>query len=326
MNQDEIKLLSNEMAELAIQYNYSHKIFKNNKKSHKHMSKFYVFLIEKALKKGCIETFYMKDKLYAFFIRINFKHPMNEQIVNSINTSYRLRSPKAKKWWIRIVKRELQKCPRGTNLHVGPKFLKHKKLFNKFGFHMDAVQILGDVKKSLRIIESKDLKTHKNITIRKLTNPKWALPIAKVVIKEFKKRPWHCRFAAYDSCQKHFAKRYRDYANNRNSKEHKDTSCWVVLKDNKPLGIFSTVIREDGLMGKVAGLDFGFDESLQGKGIGLLAYREIFRWLDKKKVKPYQGFTSNPAVLHMARVLDRETINWHFRKGNPHYSETHFNI
>ncbi len=319
-----------DFAQLALKTQYNTPHLKRGAKALKHLSQLYSWLIPTAEKKGKVLTYYESGNLKAYYLRINSINPMNQQKGTNIHTNFDPSSKKAKAWWAKTVKAELKKCPYNSLLHLGGYHLKEEKLFNSLGFHKDGIQLVGNVNKAIKAVQKRDLQKikrqlrEKGYRIRKMTEEKWATPLAKVVVDEFKKRPWHCRFAAHDEFKKNLAKRLKEYAKNPNSKANRTSYVWVVLKGNKPLGDFSTTIFDNGLSGKMGGMGFELGEELQGIGLGLVAYETIFKWHQKKGVKRFQGFTSNPAVLHLAREFGRVPVGFHFRKGKPHYPSEHF--
>ena len=321
-----------DFAQLALKTQYNNPHLKRGPQALKQLTELYGWLIPTALKKGKVLTYYEDKKLLGYFLRINSVNPMNKQKGTNVHTNFDLSSKKATALWKKIIKYELSKCPTRSLLHLGQYHLKEEKLFNSLGFHVDSVQLIGNVAKALKEVQKRDLTKvkkqmrEKGYRIRKLSNPDWASPLAKAVVEEFKKRPWHCRFAAYDEFQKVLADRLRAYAKNPKAKANRTSNVWVVLKGNRPLGDFSTTIFDTGLSGKMGGMGFEFGEELQGMGLGLIAYETIFKWHQKKGIKRFQGFTSNPAVLHLARKFGRKPVGWHFRKGKPHYPSSHFKI
>jgi len=321
-----------DFANLALKTQYNDPHFNKGSKGLKHLEKFFSWLVPRAKETGTVKTFYFDGKLQAYFLRLNTVNPMNKKKGTNIHSTYNPRSQKALRWWKKTLREELKKCPVQALFHMSNFHMSHQKFINTLGFHIDCVQIIGQLNYSILQLQRRDLQKYKDglrkrgLKIRKLTNEKWAAPLANVVVEEFKKRPWHCRFAAHDEYKKVLAKRFRDYAKAPYSKAHKNSNVWVVLKGNKPLGTFSSTVFEDGLLGKMGGMGFELGEELQGIGLGLIAYETMFKWLKKKDVKRYQGYSSNPAVLYLAREFKRRPAGWHFRKGKPHYPASHFKI
>lgn len=327
-----IEKFAKDISLLALDTHYREQNFQKGRKALNYLQGYFKGRIEEAKKDGSFETYYEGKNLLGYFIRVNYLSPYNFQQGVSLNGSYSPNSKKAKRWWRKTLKRELPKCPRGSLLHLGNFHLEDEDLIKSLGFYRDCVQIEGNVYSSLKILRKRNLLIIKKrikengLVIRKLTDEKLAKSLAEIVVEEFKKRPWHCRFMAYDEFKKPLAKKFRSYAKNPYKKEFRDTNVWVVLRGKKPLGTFSVVIFESGLHGRRSGLGFELSEELQGIGLGLLAYEKMFEWLRKRGVKAYQGYTSNPAVLHMAREFKRVPIGWHFRKGRPHYPAEHFDL
>jgi hypothetical protein len=90
---------------------------------------------------------------------------------------------------------------------------------------------------------------------------------------------------------------------------------WVLTRRGDPAGFFSFVPCESASWGRFGSLDLLLTAPLRGRGLARVAYAHMLERMRDRGVVALRGGTSQPGVLHLARVMKRPTVAWVIKAG-----------
>ena len=87
-------------------------------------------------------------------------------------------------------------------------------------------------------------------------------------------------------------------------------TSFVVLRGDDVVGEGGFDLRDDALLGTVGGLSICLAPDVRGHGIGQAIYARLFERMLACDVRVIVGRTANPAILHLAKRMQREVRGW----------------
>jgi hypothetical protein len=123
----------------------------------------------------------------------------------------------------------------------------------------------------------------------------------------FTESPEYCWFGATTP---HLARRRQELTNGTLPALRR-----VVLERGQVVGFFSSTLSDRPGWGRVGGMEMVLAPAVQRRGIAKTAYRLILDWLVTNRATGFRGGTSQPAVMHLGRLMGRVPIDTHHRRG-----------
>lgn len=99
----------------------------------------------------------------------------------------------------------------------------------------------------------------------------------------------------------------------------------VFVRGDRVVGWYSFAPAEDVQWGPSGGMGIVLGPDARGRGLLRAIYADTARRLDALGVPAFRGGTSQPAVLHLSRLLGRRTIGVHVR-GAHSFGLAHFGL
>jgi hypothetical protein len=188
------------------------------------------------------------------------------------------------------------------------------------GYGVSARLMMGKTKDVLDSLSELDVRrrlAEAGLTVRDAT----AADVAEMVqlnVEVFTEFPEHCWFGAHDEYVRRLRSELETTIDGSAPPRVFDANGVVA-------GWYSYEPARDVQWGASGGMGIVFGERARGRGLLRVAYRDIASRLDGLSVPAYRGGTSQPAVLHLARVFDRRTIGVHVR-GQHFFGVDHFDL
>jgi len=108
----------------------------------------------------------------------------------------------------------------------------------------------------------------------------------------------------------------------------KREDCSLYILKNKRgtvKGYFGFYTHMHPVFGPLAGPEFVFDKSIQGKGLSTMAYKILLEDMVKAKVKFLSGHTSQIGVFKNAKSMGRVPVNFALRHSPGYFGKKYFN-
>ncbi len=102
-----------------------------------------------------------------------------------------------------------------------------------------------------------------------------------------------------------------------------DRGHHAILDGANVIGHLGVDVRDDPAWGRTAGLDLVLLPEHRGRGLARWLYREALDVMISEGAVLMKGGTAQPAVLHLARELERPWIGFNIRRGT-HFPPEHF--
>ena len=96
-----------------------------------------------------------------------------------------------------------------------------------------------------------------------------------------------------------------------------------VYLEGQYVGHASATVQRHGLFGELAGMSFGLDPRARGRGLLRPMYRHLLEAALEHGADCFRGGTSQPPVLHLAKVMGRTPQAWLMRRSVP-FTPDHF--
>jgi len=282
------------------------------------LKKFTHSCIKASMINGICEPFYSKGKLKAFLligkVHLGPKIPMYWGFIETDG------SKEADQWVLKKMKEHLSFFTTDTMLEL-PYYLHHllKPLY-KAGFFIDSVRTVGNSKSaSQRLLESgKHLKARaQGLSFQPLKTLAELKHIQIIQKEEFRRNPQYGWFVGSDAWLK------QSLESRKADLKNPEACQYVIKKGSQTLGYFGYSLYP-GLNGPMAGTEFIFHRSLQGRGLSYVGYKILLEHMIKNDVAFFSGNTSQLPILKAARLMGRVPLFYMIRAGKSHFDLDHF--
>lgn len=130
-----------------------------------------------------------------------------------------------------------------------------------------------------------------------LTDPEDIPGISELRLEVFTDEPDRCWFYRNPGVKEKFEAFTRDRITNGRQ--------WKITASEKIVGFFGYGLIDRNYFGREVAMDFAVHRSLHGLGIGRLAYEIMLDQMLVDDVTYFSGSTANPAVIHLAQIMQR---------------------
>jgi len=144
------------------------------------------------------------------------------------------------------------------------------------------------------------------LTLQALKDPQDIPMISQLRQKVFSDEPERCWFYLNPGVAEVFDRMTLDRLNSGRQ--------WIFKRGQDILGFFGYGLQANGYHGRRADIDFAVDQSLHGQGLGRWAYQIMLEKMLKDEVDYFSGSTTNPAVIHLAGIMQRPFLHFELRR------------
>ena len=200
-------------------------------------------------------------------------------------------------------------------IHLGRAYRPLLGRLQGMGLGLDAIVVIGEVGPSLdRLVAATnpppDL-NHLGLSFKRLSSAQEVDAVIELKRLVFSAQPEFCFFGAWPS---YLACERGALLEGIGSSD----PAWLIVRGGDILGYFSAHLsQEPPFWGSRAGLDVILHPSIQGQGIIKTIYRTLLGELRDRGVRHFIGGTSQPSVLGLSKIMERETLEYIVR---PHAS------
>ncbi len=208
-----------------------------------------------------------------------------------------------------------------TDLMMDPRHTALLPDLEARGFGLTSALLVGQVAPALdRLVARYDPPSdlaHLGLTLRPVTTPADVDALVALKRRVFAEVPDHCWFYLNPG----FAEAEREGL----LADLGGGAYWLVARpDGAVVGTFGASFQLDGVLwGPCAGVDLALDPSVRGQGVVKTAYRLLLEAAAAHGCVAFKGGTSQPAVMHLSRVMGREPHALELRRA-PKFPRQHF--
>jgi hypothetical protein len=247
----------------------------------------------------------VRDKSFGKWVGLE-KH-------QTLNIAVDLDSTRARAWICETLE-QIKKDEVGTQFRLvlpGTQ-MKLKERLERQGWRLEDSYLVGDTPVALRklsthLAQKSGLEIPEGLEICELSSANEIRQIIALKRKVFRRQPEYCWFGSYKKYLKSEQKELEDFL--KLPKKARSKKAKVLLLRNqkgKVLGFGSVFFyKADRLFRRVGGLDYCFDASLQGKGLGSQVFLELLKAMRSQRVPLFTGYTSNPAIKRLGAITQR---------------------
>jgi hypothetical protein len=187
-----------------------------------------------------------------------------------------------------------------------------QKSLKSAGWSLEDTYLVGDTsvaleKLSTHLTKRGEIALPRNLKICDLQSPEEIDQILRLKRKVFRLQPEYCWFGSYPKYLESEREELENFLKLPHRKR-KSKARVLVLKNQKGrlLGFGSVFFyKADKLFRRCGGMDYCFDASVQGQGLGSLVFCELLKSLKAQRVPLFTGYTSNPAIRRLGVITGR---------------------
>jgi hypothetical protein len=259
-------------------------------------------------------SLWKNSKLEAAIVRDkNFSKWVELRSHETLTLALDMKSARARSWVRATLARILKVEPKKKfRVVLSGDQIELQTSLEKRGLTLEDRYLVGDtapafvrLREHLNTRRSLDLPA--GIRICDLTSLDEARQIIRLKRKVFRLQPEYCWFGMFPEYLKSEHEELREFLKLRGNRRHARAKV-LVLKNSKGkvLGFGSVFFyKADKLFRRCGGMDYCFDRSLQGQGLGTLVFYELLKALRERRVPIFTGHTSNPAVRRLGVITQR---------------------
>ena len=313
----ELRSLAKEIANFVLHRLRKHQAFVEKKSSSSELQKQYYQILNEATKSGVIETFYSSSKklMAVLIIHSNKTGPLRVPSIDCL-VEFNTRSIQAKKWVFAKLLENKNLLNENFCLFLDSHYKSTLKDLLKLGLYVDLKVTVGNPKVALAALKKKytlpnDL-SHLGLSVEPLKNKSQAKKIVEIFSSELK----------HNSAYRWF-KGNKKYLNQRlkqliKSIHNPNCFSFVIKKGRTVVGYFYVDInKKDPIFKSRSNTEFIFDKSIQGMGISKWAYSFLLKIMVQNRIKTFIGGTNQLSILHLNKVMKRQSFAFVVRKGKP---------
>lgn len=200
-------------------------------------------------------------------------------------------------------------------IHLGHAYGPLLARLQGLGLGLEAIVVIGEVKASLeRLMAALDPPsdlTHLGLSLKSLSTAQEVDAVIELKRLVFSAHPESCFFGAWPS---YLACEREALLEGLRSTD----PTWLIVRGGDVLGYFSAHLsQKPPFWGSRAGLDVILHPSIQGQGIIKTVYRHLLSELAARGVQAFIGGTSQPSVMGLSKIMEREILEYIVR---PHAS------
>lgn len=198
----------------------------------------------------------------------------------------------------------------------------YRNLFAKLtslGLGIDSVILVGDTAAACSALPDPGPRLEKlGLTVRDLEEADIdaVVELEKVVNSE---TPQFCWFGASEA----YLEQERERLCHHREDGSIDIRNVIVDATNKIVGYFGASVEDTPNWGRCGGMVFVLTRQLQGKGLARALYSIVLQQMLERNVVRFKGGTSQPGVMKLAKLMNREPTAWVFRRSTP-FPASHF--
>jgi hypothetical protein len=247
----------------------------------------------------------------ALVVRGDVEDPWSGGTVHRVLLAQDRRSPRARRWLGDVLAELLADPPPGLELSLAAADREHLALVDDDVAHVHCAILAGRVHAARRGLGPVDVAgrlAEEGLALRRLR-------AADVDTVLGWKRSWftaHPEFGSHCASPAYLEAERAEMAEELAAAEH---DLWVLTRRGKPSGFFSFVPCESASWGRFGSLDLMLTAPLRGRGLARVAYAHMLERMRARGVVALRGGTSQPGVLHLARVMKRPTVAWVIKDG-----------
>lgn len=262
-------------------------------------------------------------KLIAFYSAFKIKKNFFGYSQQMLDVQRRRSSPIALQWLEKQIQKNKDFYNDRTEVFVSVNDKDLIKLFLQYGFNIDSVLQLGEVKSCYQNLMHK-LNPPKDfsawgLTVSRLRTRAEALAALKIEKREFSRNP---QFGWFIGLPVVIRKRKKKLLKRLGA----DGRYVLKNKKGKVVGFFSCEAGFQERFGTKAGLGLILSEEFQGKGLLKVIYRYILERLKKKNVRVFIGGTSQIPVMKLAKTMGRLNTVYILRYSKGYFPPEYFGL
>jgi hypothetical protein len=283
----------------------------------------FIQIIELAIDTGCAYGFYNGKKLIAFYLRYS-----DDEFVTGTQTVFVGHLPRHKQG-IDVLTKMMSSDKRFFNektfLKLPPLSSDLVPFATKLGFSMSGVVLTGGrsaaAKGLAKIPAPRSLKSL-GLTTRRISTLKEINQAISIQRREFSRNPqfgWIIGSRAFNQM-------IRNIMIQQLSDKNQSMVSWVIVdKNEKVWGFYSMFIRmKDPLWAPSAVLGIILHQKIQGRGIVKYIYTHLLKEMKSRNIVHFMGSTAQPAVMGLAKVMQRNIFIREMKWGNSKFKPDHF--